>query len=225
MNAVGVITRSLDAVTEVNPRKGLVRAIISDDSTDRYRTIFDPHGADYSGFMEAGGPVVYEHGKLAERGNLPVGNVASIERGTFKGRQSLIADTRFWDTDNFSKTIKQAYESMKMRGWSISARPLESSPPTPAEKRSRGEWSEATTVYRSWELLDLSVCSTPGNKNTLTTEVLRSLAAGSPSSYGGKPKMTREEMEQLAREYGTCLARQSSEFVRQLKRVLAQHGR
>jgi hypothetical protein len=169
-----MLFRSVEAVTEVNPKKGLVRAIISDDSTDRYKTIFDPRGADWSGFMNAGGPVDVDHGKSA-RGNLPVGNVVSLERGSFKGRQSIIADTRFWDTDDFAKTIKSAYESMRMKGWSISALAGNQSPPTPTEKRARPDWNEAHTVYRSWELLTLSVCSTPGNANTLTTEVLRSM--------------------------------------------------
>ena len=50
------------------------------------------------------------------------------------------------------------------------------SPPTPRMATARSDWAQATTVYRSWELLEVSRREIPGNSNTITTEVLRSLA-------------------------------------------------
>jgi len=46
-------------------------------------------------------------------------------------------------------------------------------PPTSAERRARSDWQGCEIVYRSWELIDLSVTVVPGNRNALTTEVLR----------------------------------------------------
>jgi hypothetical protein len=225
------VFRSVEAVTEVNPRKGLVRAIISDDSTDRYKTVFDPRGCDWDGFMRAGGPVVYEHGRMASRLNLPVGNVAEIERGTYKGKGAIIASTRFADDDELSRAVGEAYRSMKMRGWSVHALPRVQSPPTAAEKRARSDWAGATTVYREWELLDLSVCTTPGNSNTLTTEVLRSLGAlaGARNMAGtsGQTQGLKAEFVRLsaaAQMHVVAVAKHSPSSIPGLIRALLAQG-
>jgi hypothetical protein len=168
------IFRSVDgAYTEVSKRRGLVRAIVSDDSNDRYNTAFLPHGADWSGYMKAGGPVLFDHG-IGTRGTLPVGNAEAIERSKFKGRDCLVQDTRFWDSDEFAKTIKDAYESKRMRGWSIRCLPTSQSPPTASEIRNRPDWAKTSLVYRTYELAEVSATAIPGNANCLTQDILRS---------------------------------------------------
>ena len=48
------ITRSVEApVTEVNKKTGVVRAIVSDDSNDRFNTVFDPEGCSLEGWQRA----------------------------------------------------------------------------------------------------------------------------------------------------------------------------
>jgi hypothetical protein len=223
MRSVPVLTRSLDAVhTEVNPRKGMVRAIISDDSTDRYKTIFDPHGCDWDAFMRSGAPVLYEHGKADYRLNLPVGNVEEIERTTYKGRASIIASTRFWDTDEFAKSIKEAYLSQKMRGWSINAFPRESSPPTAAEKRARGDWANADLVYRDWELIEVSAVTIPGNANTLTTEVIRSLGTA-PATI--RPDVAWAKLTAAEKRYlVAALKAQGDRHAAEMVRLIREYG-
>lgn len=175
----GIIRSIGEAHTEVNKKRGLVRAIVSDDSNDRYRTAFLPDGCDYSAYLAAGGPVLIDHGMNA-RGTVPVGNAEAIEASTFRGRRCLVQDTRFWDTDEQSRMIKDAYESKRMRGWSIKGLPNLQSPPTSDERRSRPDWAGCELVYRRFELIETSVTSTPGNAGTLTQEVLRSAASMRP---------------------------------------------
>jgi len=175
------IFRSVEAATEVDKRRGLVRAIISDESRDRFNTVFMVDGCDSSAFMKAGGPVLHDHGK-GPRGTVPVGNVEALERTTFKGVRSIAAETRFWDSDDFSRMIGEAYLTKKMRGWSINCLPVQVSSPTAEERRTRPDMADVGAVYRRWALLEVSVCSLAGNENCLTTEVMRSMAGSRPMS-------------------------------------------
>lgn len=183
------LVRSVDvAHTEVNKRTGIVRAVVSDDSRDRFDTRFDPEGCEWDGWQAGGSLVLYEHGR-GNRGQLPVGNVVEgPERTTFKGRRSIVTGTKFWESDDFSKQIGEAYKSLAMRSWSINAIPLQQSPPTPAERRAG---YDCAMVYRHWSLVELSVVSCAGNTSANTIEVLRSGA-------GVQPAVTRAEW--LARE-------------------------
>jgi len=174
-----VLCRSVQAPhVEVNHRTGIVRAIISDDSNERFSTVFDPYGCEWDGWEHAGMPLLYEHGTWETRGTLPVGNaVKDLERTKFKGRDSIVMETRLWDDDEFAKKIGDAYRSMKMRGWSIRTRPIEQSPPNAKERAARGDWAQAHTVSRRWELLEVSTMTVAGNANAVTIDVARSLAA------------------------------------------------
>jgi hypothetical protein len=176
----GIITtarqlyRSVEQAETDTLRKGCVRAIVSDDSCDRYRTVFLPSGCDFRAFVEAGGPVLWNHGASSERGSVPVANITNIGVINHKGRMSLVATARFWETDDFCRGLKQAYEDQRMRAWSISAIPTESSPPTPAELRARPDWQEARTIYRTFELTEVSAVAVGGSANALTLSVERS---------------------------------------------------
>lgn len=193
-----LLVRSVDNVhTEVNRRTGIVRAIVSDDSNDRFKTVFDPEGADWSGWENGGRVVLYEHGH-GTRGMLPVGNVEEgPEVTTFRGRRSIVTGTRFWDSDEFSRQIGEVYRSMAMRSWSINAIALDQSPPSPAERRARSDWAECHTVYRRWELVELSVVSCAGNSNATTLEVLRSGAGIAPISR----ELTASDQEAIDRRF------------------------
>ena len=178
--APNVIFRTVAEAHQATKKSGIVRAVISDTSLDRFRTIFDSHGCEWEAYKDAGSPIMWEHGASVERARLPIGNcVEGPERVKFRGVPSIVVGVDFWD-DEFSGTIAKAYRSGKMKSWSIQARPIEESPPTVTERRN-AEYAEATTVYRRWELLEASCVSIAGNKNCLTTEVLRSLS-GSHSS-------------------------------------------
>ena len=122
--------------------------------------------------MGSGAPVLYEHGKQAARGTTPVGNCVEIGKDTFKGRRSIVSDVKFWDADEFKLCgAADAYRSAGgIGGWSISALVRDSSPPSAAERRHRADWADAEMVYRSWEMVELSVTSVPGNANAITLE-------------------------------------------------------
>jgi len=197
---ISVLTRSIDAAhTEIDPKRGLVRAIISDDSNDRFNTIFDPEGCDWSGWQAGGSLVLYEHGKSA-RGHLPVGNAESLERTTFKGRRSLLMATRFFDDDEFAKQVGDLYRSERMKGWSIHARALEQSPPTREERMAWDDWSRADLVYRRWELLEASCVAIPGNTNTNTIEITRALERTLAGGDAKSRSRARARSEQLTPE-------------------------
>jgi hypothetical protein len=189
---IQTFTRGVDAYTEVNKRTGHVRAIISTDENDRFNTVFDPCGAELDEF-HANPVVLWDHGNDSRRGTEPVGEaVEKIEQTTFKGKRSLLMETKFYDDDEFCRTLGERYRSLKMRAWSIRAQPHVASPPTVAERRARADWAGAAVVYRNWTLLEVSAVAVPGNASTLTVEVLRSLANRQPS-------VTRAQLEQLAR--------------------------
>ncbi len=166
--------RALETHSEVDKRKGLVRAIVSTDEVDRYRTTFLPSGCDWKAYSAAGMPILFEHGQSPTRGPLAVANATSIERSTFRGRQCVVVDARFWDNDPFTKALKHAYEEKLQRGWSIRAIPSVQSPPTTEERRAQPELAQCDLIYRKWELLEISTVSVGGNSSCLTQEVFRS---------------------------------------------------
>jgi len=176
--------RGVEAQTEVDKKRGIIRAIISDDTCDRFSTVLDPEGCDWEDFMRGGGPILFEHGQDLTRGRLPVGNVLSLGLSKVKGRTSIVAEARLWDDDEFSAKLKARYMSQRMRGWSIRGLPHEMSRPTEAERRARADWGTADLIYRSYSLVELSCTSTPGNVNCLTTDVARSAAGSFASLYG-----------------------------------------
>ncbi len=166
--------RAAETHSEVDKRKGIVRAIVSNDAVDRFRTIFRPDGCEWDDWKRAGMPILFEHGQSPTRGPLAVANAINIERSTFRGRQCITADIRFWDNDPFTRALKDAYEAKLQRGWSIRAIPSVQSPPTTEERRAQPELAHCDLIYRRWSLLEVSACSVAGNADCLTQEVFRS---------------------------------------------------
>jgi hypothetical protein len=173
MGYASTITRSSAGTVEVSRRKRQVRAIWSTDEGDHYRTAFVQSGIDTSAF--AANPVIlFEHSKSAERGTLPIANAVEFGPDRFKGKNVFIGSSRFWD-DPFADARFEDYAAGRMRGWSINVVPLESSPPTKAERQARADWRDIDIVYRSTRLLEVSATAVPGNPSTLTLSVERNL--------------------------------------------------
>jgi hypothetical protein len=155
----------------VDRRKGTVRAVVSDDMTDRHMSILDPEGCEWSTFLRSGGPVMLNHSNDQQ-----IGNCEDLSRETIQGRRSIVAVIRLWDDDEFTKTEKERVMSGRRRAWSIRGQPLE--PPTKtteAERRARPDWSKADYVIRHWDLHEISAVSLNSGKNAVTQEVYRSV--------------------------------------------------
>jgi adenosyl cobinamide kinase/adenosyl cobinamide phosphate guanylyltransferase len=176
-----VVTRSAEGATvETDKRKRQVRAIWSTDEPDAYRTAFVQSGIDTSAF-DRNPVILFEHGKSAERGTMPVANAVSYSTDRYKGKNVFIGTSRFWD-DEFSDRLFEHYAAGRMRGWSVNVLPLEAGPPTNEEMRSRPDWHrDVDIVYRRTRLLEVSATALPGNHSTLTLSSERSLPSGTPA--------------------------------------------
>ncbi len=171
--------------TEIDRKKGTLRAVVSDDSLDRHGTILDPEGIEWDDYMRAGGPILFEHG-LCQRGRLPIGNCENLERTNFKGRRSILAQIRLDDDDEFTRKIKRKYFAQTMRGWSVRGLPLDFSRPDERERRARpDDWGKAEMIYRRWSLCEVSAVSVNSNVNALTQDINRSAGGGDWSAVAG----------------------------------------
>lgn len=203
-NPASVVRTMEGAVIEASPKKKQVRAVWSDDSTDRYKTCFVQQGIDTSEF-ERNNVILWEHGTSVERGMLPVGNATEWGIDRYKGRNALIGVTRFWDGDEFAERRFADYRDGRLKGWSIRLIPDEASPPTAAERRARPDWGECELVYRSGRLIEVSAASIPGNAGCLTIAVERSGLAP-PSLPAGADEPT---IRAIARDFSAKLGRAS----------------
>jgi hypothetical protein len=238
---MNLITRAMQSeVVSSSPKKRTITAVWSTDETDHYKTAFVQTGINTSVFRE-NAVVLWEHGKSAERGSLPVANAVEMGVERFKGRNALIGKSRFWE-DEFSEALFQGYASGRLRGWSINVLPREQSPPTPDERRARPDWREADIVYRDTTLVEVSCTSVPGNASALTIGVERGLHA-SPRVSALTPDMVRgilaleaRDREKLGRELaadvgelvklavGTALERMSdAELAAAIARLKLEH--
>lgn len=199
-NAVPSVVRSVEAdKVEVDKKRRTIRAIVNDDSVDRYGTIIWPDGIDTIPYMNTGGPVLHEHGRSAERGTFPVGNTVEIGPIRRGGRSAMTALVRFWEADGgdeFPERLWRAYSTKRMRSFSVNVRPFpqHTSPPTRDELRARPDAESCSMIFRSSELLELSTTSVAGNANANAYEVNRHLA-------GASPVLTRAQLEDYSAAY------------------------
>lgn len=172
------ITRSIQgAVIDTSAKKRTVRAIWSTDELDHFKTVFDQDGIDTD--MFASNPVIlWEHGKSAVRGDLPIANAPPGEWGVekYRGRNALIGVAKFWEGDEFSEARFQDYAAGRLRAWSVNLIPDEVSPPTTAERRARPDLVDCEFIYRRGRLAEVSAVPIPGNASALTLSVERSMA-------------------------------------------------
>ncbi len=158
---------SIDSVLE---GERAVVARINSAAVDRLRTVIDPMGGDTSHFNKTRS-VLWNHGQDAIRGAVPVGSGWVKVR---KAERDIIGKTSF-AKDEFSQLLFEGYRDETIRGWSIKAAVLESSPPTKEEIRNRPEMEDCEMVYRKWDLIEYSATPTPGNSDCLTLLVSRGL--------------------------------------------------
>lgn len=176
----GSICRSIDGATiSTSKRKRSVTACWSDDSGDHYRTAFCQTGIDMSTF-EGNRVILFEHGLHPLRATLPIGNALEYGVERYKGKNALIGTTQFWE-DEFADARFEDYFAGRLKGWSIRAIPLVQRAPTAAERRARLDWADLEVVYEQTRLLEVSACTLPGKKGTLTIAVERGLAAPLPA--------------------------------------------
>jgi hypothetical protein len=185
MAAAKTITTALnknlcESRTEVDPdgvswKNRIIRAVINSDDVDYHQTVLMPDGCRYQNFLDnQGGVVLWLHGNDPTRGALPIGNVRAIERVNRNGRSRLIAEVDLDEDDAFTENVKRKYLLKKWRGWSVRGLPREYSKPTSAELRSHPDWSDAHTIFRVWDLVEVSATPIQSNQSAVTDGFTRS---------------------------------------------------
>lgn len=161
-------------IDDVRPGERSVVAIINTAALDRYKTVIDPSGMQAEAYRK--NPVVlWEHGRDPVRGRLPVARNMWIKGR--KQERDVIAKCQFRAGDEFAELLFSMYQDETLKGFSIDGLPdpASCSPPTSDELRKRPDLAECRCVYRSWELLEYSCVSVPGNAGALALAVSRGL--------------------------------------------------
>jgi hypothetical protein len=185
-----MITRAVQAdAIEVSPKRRTIRAIVNDDSIDRYDTVLSPSGIDVKPYLNEGGPILFEHGNSRERGRQIVGNTIELGPDRFKGRAVTVGLMRFIqdEADPFVDWLWRRYAAKEMKSWSINLKAFDFTEPTMEECRTRPDLVNCKGLCRRSELLELSAVSVGGNSNAShTLEVGRALG-----DHGGRPTGAR----------------------------------
>ncbi|MDQ3168326.1 MAG: hypothetical protein M3P94_06730, partial [Chloroflexota bacterium] len=155
--------RSLEVrVDDVDKNARTVVSIINTAGIDRYRTVIIPKGGKLDNYRK--NPVVlFNH----DAWSAPLGRNLWIKYR--KSQNDLIAKTYF-DTDDFSEQLYQKVLSESLRAWSIRFDPDYSKCGCPTEDEIKADKTlrDCIYVYRSWELLEYSLVTIPGNADCLT---------------------------------------------------------
>jgi hypothetical protein len=180
-----IIRSYVARVEDVNPVKRTVVGKINTSAIDHYNTVIDPRGIDLGDLTRgyrANPVVLYEHGKDPVRGSLPVGTNGWIRQAIGPSGPELIAQTRFWEpnskkSDEFTEKLYEMYAEGVMRGFSVNIVPLpeHSGPPTREEIRARPELEGVSAIYRKSRLAEYSLVAVPGNSETITIDMARSI--------------------------------------------------
>jgi hypothetical protein len=171
----GICRRTETEPDKVSWKGRIIRAVVNSDEVDYHQTVLMPDGCRYDNFLNnQGGVVLWLHGNDPVRGALPIGNVRSIERQTKDGRRRLLAEIDLDEDDEFTEKVKRKYLLRKWRGWSVRALPREHSAPTNAELRAHPDWSDAHTIFRSWDLVEISATPLQSNQSAVTEDFTRS---------------------------------------------------
>lgn len=155
-------TAEVDDVND-GERKWVVSRITT-ASLDSFGTVVDPNGMDRSEY-ERNKVVLWEHGKDAVRGRVPIGRCSWIKPRRDKG--DVIAKTVFAD-DDFSRGVFGLYRDGALKGWSVYGLPVQVSPPTKEEIARRPELERCKAIYRRWVLKEYSGVAIPGNLDAVT---------------------------------------------------------
>lgn len=164
------IIRSFDAVVEdVNVQRRSITARFNTSSRDRYNTVIVPRGCRHKQWRAAGGPILWEHGRHEHKD--PIATADRIWNNGGPNPTELIVEPVFLD-DEFSQSRFALYEKGVLRCWSVNALPVHGTfgPPTREELRHRPDWEGVDTVFRDWELIEISGTVLPGNAEALTCD-------------------------------------------------------
>jgi hypothetical protein len=212
---MGVVTRSMESpTTEVVRRRRLVRALWSSDDRDAHNTAFVMGGIRTARYSQ--NPVLlWEHGRSAERGTLPIANATEFGPDRHKGKNVFVGTARFWD-DAFSDSLFNRYAEGQLRGWSIHAFDIASRPPTREERAARPDWKDLERVYTDVDLVEVSAVSLPSNPHSLTLEVQRGLSTA---------KLTPAEVSRILSMVRGQLALAKDDVLAEIERLKAQYSR
>jgi len=194
------IQRAYDAATAVDRAARTVVATINTDAIDRYRTVIVPGGGKFENYRK--NPVVLcNHG---EGMSLPIGKNLWIKAD---GKKKLVAKTQFLPEgkDETADKVFDLYELGFLNAWSISFDPIEGGPPTPDEIRKRPDLAECRCVYRTWDLLEYSAVTVPGNPEAVRAAHARGLALPGwpdpePDPLAGLPPLAGRTYQQYRRD-------------------------
>ncbi len=151
---------------ETAPGRREIVACISTAAVDRQNEVVLPTGMLRKN--HGGMTVFYNHDTTQ-----PIGVTQWIKPHHGK----LLAKFRCTDKTPFARDIFALAQDGVLRTYSIGFRPLESSPPTAAEIRQNPQWSSATRIYRSWELLEFSLVGVPANPEALMLAISKGISA------------------------------------------------
>lgn len=177
-----MLTRAYDAsVSDVDRDKRTIVSTINTDAVDRYKTVIVPEGGRFDNYRK--NPVVLcNHDHAA----LPIGKNLWI-----KGqKRKLVAKTQFpsLGLNDLADKVFLLYAEGFLNAWSISFDEIDAGPPTPDEIRKRPELAQCQRVYRTWDLLEYSCVTVPGNAECVRKAAERGLALpGWPAVEPGPP--------------------------------------
>jgi hypothetical protein len=145
-------------------KENLIRWAISTDQVDRGNDIVDPAGVFIKRFMD--NPVIlWNH----ESFNLPIGiGIGAPTQGVMSdGRKAVMLDILFHEVTRESQDIAALVRGGFLRANSIGFIPL-SFVDEPADKYEDAySWLSTVRIFKSWELLEDSVCAIPMNPGAL----------------------------------------------------------
>ena len=166
------LVRSFDAVVDdVNVQRRSIVARFNTSSRDRYNTVILPRGCRFKNWRKAGGPILWEHGRDVRRQWDPIATGENIWNNGGPNPKELIAEPVFLE-DSFSQQRFEWYRDGILRSWSVNALPTPGTygPPTSEELRSHPEWEGVDTVFRDWEMVELSGTVLAGNADCVSAD-------------------------------------------------------
>jgi len=135
---------------------------INTDTVDRDREVVLPKGLVKKNY--AGNPVVLLNHDYQ---TLPIGKTLWIKGDATK----LIAKAYISDKTQLANDVFGLLQDGILSAASIGFAPLEQSPPTPKEIKSRPDWADARNIIRKWEILEWSLVTVPANPEALSLAV------------------------------------------------------
>jgi hypothetical protein len=153
-------------VEDVDRTKRTIVHKINTDSIDRYNTVILPRGGRFENYRN--NPTVFWN----HSGNdLPIAKNLDIKVYDRK----IIARTQFLPNkaNDWADMIFDMYADGFLNAWSVSIDPIETSMPLPDEIRKRPDWAGARCIYRTWDLLEYSIVTIPGNAEVCRNAISR----------------------------------------------------